>query len=390
MPLSDSIYHYRPGQGPTKKPLLVFFITGNPGLIDYYHITLNCLFATLCAEDSDTELHVCGTSLMGFDTTPTDRPVGGPLPVGLARQIEYVTARLTAIARRISKDWAGEPVPVVLVGHSIGSYIMLEIIAEWQAKPAESRPPMDLVGGICLFPTVVDIAKSPTGRMVAPLLRLPFSTLLAHLIIKLVFYFVPVFIMTLLVCTLTSFELAAAKTTAQFLKSKHGVRQALYLAKDELRTVRADSWPDSLWGLQPLQELAALTDVTNDLRKDSAAAPRKRSSTSTTTTTKGLGIPPPLTRLYFYWSGNDHWVASSTRDSLIAARGRHGGGGGGGGGGVEEGKGKEKGSALGEEWKPVMEVDGQGIPHAFPVVAAHGRVVAGKVAGWVGEIVEGL
>jgi len=167
MPLSDSIYHFRPGQGPTKKPLLVFFITGNPGLIDYYRVTLNCLFATLCARDSDTELHVCGTSLIGFDTTPPTRHTAQTSPVGLAQQIRYVTERFTSTARIISKQWDGETIPVVLVGHSIGSYMLLEAIAEWQATPAESRPPMDIVGGICLFPTVVDIAKSPTGRAVA-------------------------------------------------------------------------------------------------------------------------------------------------------------------------------------------------------------------------------
>ena len=35
--------------------------------------------------------------------------------------------------------------------------------------------------------------------------------------------------MTLLIRMLTRFEPAAAKTTAHFLKSKHGVRQALYV-----------------------------------------------------------------------------------------------------------------------------------------------------------------
>ncbi|KAK0247186.1 hypothetical protein LTR91_014072 [Friedmanniomyces endolithicus] len=379
MPLSDSIYHFRAGQGPTKKSLLVFFITGNPGLIDYYHVTLNCLFATLCARDSDTELHVCGTSLAGFDTSPTPKHTSKALPVGLAEQTQYVTGRLISTARIISKQWDGETIPVVLVGHSIGSYMLLDIIAEWQATPAESRPPMDLVGGICLFPTVVDIAKSPTGRAVAPLLRLPGSTLLVHLIVRLIFYFVPIFIMTLLIRMLTRFELAAAKTTARFLKSKHGVRQGLFLAKDELKTVRSDAWPDSLWGIRPLQEFTStITDVTNanDLRKDSAI--RKRSSTTTTPIhTKSLGIPTSLTRLYFYWAADDHWVAVSTRDQLIATRGRHGGG-------------KGEVSSLEEACKPVMEIDKHGIPHAFPVVAEHGRAVAGKVAEWIGQITAAL
>jgi len=53
--------------------------------------------------------------------------------------------------------------------------------------------------------------------------------LVAQLIVRLIFYFVPVSIMTLLIRMLTRFEPAAARTTAHFLKSKHGVRQALYV-----------------------------------------------------------------------------------------------------------------------------------------------------------------
>ncbi|KAK3074633.1 hypothetical protein LTR53_002778 [Teratosphaeriaceae sp. CCFEE 6253] len=373
MGLTDSIHHHRPGQGMAKQRLLIYFVTGNPGLIDYYHVTLNSLFASLCARDPDSELHVCGTSLPGFGAPVPIEHATGPQPYGLAQQIEYVASRLTATAKKISKGTNGEPVQVVLVGHSIGSYILLEIINKWQCMPVTDRPPVDLVGGICLFPTVVDIAKSDTGRLVAPLLQLPYSTSIAHLCIKLVFFFVPMFIMTLLVRMLTQFEPAAARTTALFIKSTTGVRQALYLAKDEPRTVRSDMWLDSLWGIRPLQDLAALTDATNALRKDSAA-PRKRSSM-----TKGLGVPAPLTRLFFYWAANDHWVADDTRDALMLARGR-----------VPNSKLQQRLTFLGESHKPVMEVDANGIPHAFPVKAAHSRIVADKVADWVGEIMSGL
>jgi len=51
--------------------------------------------------------------------------------------------------------------------------MLLEVVARWQAMAPAMRTAtgVRLVGGICLFPTVVDIAKSPTGRMAAVSLR---------------------------------------------------------------------------------------------------------------------------------------------------------------------------------------------------------------------------
>ena len=66
--------------------------------------------------------------------------------------------------------------------------------------------------------------------------------MLVHIVVKLLFFFVPMFLMTFLVRLLTRFEPTAALTTAKFIKSPHGVRQALYLARDELRKVKEDSW----------------------------------------------------------------------------------------------------------------------------------------------------
>ncbi|KAK5681310.1 hypothetical protein LTS10_007072 [Elasticomyces elasticus] len=230
MALSNEILHtfIEPGPDgkplPTSRPLLVYFITGNPGLIDYYEITLKRLFDTLRAKHGDTDLYVYGSSLPGF---VIDQLISSSPPYDLAQQIEHHTSQLLMMASKLSQERNGAIVPIVLVGHSIGAYMCLEIISRWQAKSAESCAPMEIVGGICLFPTVVDIAKSPTGRTVAPFLALPYSTVIAHYLVKMLFLLVPVFVLTLLVRLVTGMESPAASTTARFLKSKHGVRQAL-------------------------------------------------------------------------------------------------------------------------------------------------------------------
>lgn len=66
-------------------------------------------------------------------------------------------------------------VKVILIGHSVGAYIAMEILrrhregikqkgASADTGGAGIGATMDIVGGILLFPTVVDIAQSSSGR----------------------------------------------------------------------------------------------------------------------------------------------------------------------------------------------------------------------------------
>lgn len=55
------------------------------------------------------------------------------------------------------------------------------------------------------------------------------------------------------------------------------------MAADEMRTITSDKWTDDVWGVAHARE--------------------------------------PLTRLFFYFGRNDHWVAEKTRDEIVAVRG---------------------------------------------------------------------
>lgn len=81
------------------------------------------------------------------------------------------------------------------------------------------------------------------------------------------------------------------------------------MAKDEMNEITEDRWDEDIWG--------AATE---------SASPRLK--------------------LIFYFGKRDHWVADHTRDELIAARAYRDGG---------------------EEWKPRMLIDEEGIPHSFPI-----------------------
>ena len=212
---------------------LVYFITGNPGLIAYYHSYLHALHSSLhstttCTEDDPT-YRVYGRSLAGFELNNVVDTVGRSgerkrRVYSLQEQIEYVECGMLDVATSMrreeeivsnpdlveesssvvkcnnvhearngghyntSKESRQEqPVQVILVGHSVGAYIAMEILqrhkhrlrkhdtaskgitksnGEDKNKAMKNvRDAIDVAGVICLFPTVTHIGKSRNGRM---------------------------------------------------------------------------------------------------------------------------------------------------------------------------------------------------------------------------------
>lgn len=193
---------------PDTHPTTIFFISGNPGLISYYHTFLSLLSAQLGwsassssslsritatkgISDSDGALlqsqsqsfRIYGASLGGFEVgTDEDGVAAGPAEkevYGLQEQIALVEERLRGVMspnsnRSIVKGENSKPKPkVILIGHSVGAYIAMEILRRHREGRVEvegekdADAAFDIVGGILLFPTVVDIAKSVAGRRIA-------------------------------------------------------------------------------------------------------------------------------------------------------------------------------------------------------------------------------
>lgn len=178
MTVQDSIdlTHVIP-TGPSHESLLVFFITGNPGLIEYYRTFLTLCFDNLRTRYSNHHIKVAGTSLRGFGVqddehqpATSDNAQG---PYDLEQQIEHIGQMLERAIESLARQ--GRPTKVVLMGHSVGSYILLEVLRRRKQSPTTQQLSNDarVVGGICLFPTVTHIAKSPSGKK--------FSVCLSHL-----------------------------------------------------------------------------------------------------------------------------------------------------------------------------------------------------------------
>ncbi|KAL2000394.1 hypothetical protein VTN02DRAFT_3188 [Thermoascus thermophilus] len=345
-------------------PTTIFFISGNPGLISYYHAFLALLSAELGRSSSSSSrtipappsFRIYGASLGGFEVSGTgDGDDGGSVAAGpaqqeekvygLQEQIALVEARLRGVMRAYSnrnrsRVRRGPKPRVILIGHSVGAYIAMEILrrhregrvqGDADADADADAAAFDIVGGILLFPTVVDIAKSVAGRRVAWLLYLvPQLALVASLLAKALTWALPTAILRSVIRLVMGFPPEdAVDTTLAFLRSKRGVRQALHMAADEMREITADQWSDEIWGTS------------------SSAAKQQ-----------------PPSQLVFYFGRNDHWVAERTRDEIIAMRGK-----------------SKKGG-------PRMVVCEDGVPHAFCI--RHSDVMARKVARFIRDIVEGV
>lgn len=154
----DQLYYEPPhtDERDGSQEFLIFMITGNPGFISFYEPFLSTLHSLLSS--SPSRFYISGYSLDGFHDPQKDRAVG------LGQQIDYVEKKLFKQVEALSRSTDHCP-KVILMGHSVGAYILLELIRQHRQKVDEGNKDFDLIGGILLFPTIVHIAQSPQGKI---------------------------------------------------------------------------------------------------------------------------------------------------------------------------------------------------------------------------------
>ncbi|TGO40725.1 hypothetical protein BHYA_0032g00040 [Botrytis hyacinthi] len=296
---------------------------------------LNDLLSSSPTKNSDT-YHIFGQSLAGFETDDVPSESPNQNPYSLEQQIDLVHDCLVEQINGSSTPYKN----VILIGHSVGSYILLETLSKLIA-PAANPSISAALSGILLFPTVTHIARSPSGAKLTPLMSIPNFPALASSTAKMLLYCAPNVVLDFLVKKITGMPEEAAKVTTSFLRSKNGIWQALYLARDEMNIITDDKWDSEIWGVE-----------------------HSESSQSS----------PP--KLIFYFGENDHWVASHTRDALIAARASP----------VPESASSTSSFSIKENNKPIMMIDKEGIDHGFCI--NHSETMATKVKDWIDKITQ--
>ncbi|KAF2206341.1 hypothetical protein CERZMDRAFT_89363 [Cercospora zeae-maydis SCOH1-5] len=361
--LADEI-EFRTGQAISPKRLLIYFIPGNPGLVEYYRHYLSQLRILL--QHRPEEIIIYGASHDGFEFhAPTKRINAGRPPFSLQQEIHCVRSKLSLKARELcptttnNNNNNNNPLNVILIGHSVGAYMLLETLS-WHQNPDQTPEQTlgTLRGGICLFPTIVDIAQSSKGQSLQPLLNFPYTAPLLSLGATCLDYLG-------LLDKFTKYITpgpTGGSVTAAFARSDHGIAQLIYMARDELETIREDKWhAKRLWGGGGGGD-GVSTNAYRDNDDDDDEDDDERDEISKSTTISDSAATPPSkrTKLYFLFGKDDYWVNNSSREKLIRSRGNNGP-------------------------HTTMEIlhHRPEIPHTFSLCAEHSQHVAEKTVAWI-------
>ena len=128
----------------------VIFIPGNPGVVRFYWRFLNSL-----ATSTETEYRVYAMSYPGHDVSGLSSDVKGAWDrLSLEEQIEHKIAFIRAHVPEGAK--------VILIGHSLGCYIIMQMLKRNSLANIE----IVKIGLIC--PVIACMAESPTGQWFGP------------------------------------------------------------------------------------------------------------------------------------------------------------------------------------------------------------------------------
>lgn len=149
---------------------VIYLIPGNPCLISYYEPFLSTLFSLL--NDGPNvgtfSAHVGGYTLPGFESEPVDQSSGITLPASLKSQIRNTEDLIkVGLDNHIHQDAANKssrPPKVILIAHSVGAYIALEILRR-RTQGQNDLSKVNIAGAVLLCPTVVNIAQSAHGAI---------------------------------------------------------------------------------------------------------------------------------------------------------------------------------------------------------------------------------
>ncbi|XP_054848722.1 lipid droplet-associated hydrolase [Eublepharis macularius] len=203
--------------------LLLLVIPGNPGFAGYYRTFIQALYCGL-----NRQYPVWIVSHAGHCRVPHDMEIVEETDIkelddvfGLRGQIEH---KLNFLRKNVPQD-----IKLVLIGHSIGCYIALEMVKQ--------EPKLEVLRCVMLFPTIERMALSPQGKFLSPLL-----CQLRYIL------YMPIFLMTLLPervkSSLVRFLLRGLKYQDESsimasldLANMDCMANVMYMASQELRKV---------------------------------------------------------------------------------------------------------------------------------------------------------
>ncbi|CAE6420367.1 hypothetical protein ACGC1H_006631 [Rhizoctonia solani] len=199
---------------------LLLFIPGNPGLVEFYTEFLEHVHHTF--NNAGTHLAILVRGHIGHaPSLPTE---SSSWTVGLDSQVTSVIELYDS-----ARDFYGPSTKVILAGHSVGSWIVTQVM---HARPNTTS------GALLLFPTVSNIASTPNGRKLSWLFRRPIPTIVSGL--SRLLTFPPLSAVPYTLSYLSKFNdcpLDQLDVIKSLVTSPHVVYSALTMAHDEMQTI---------------------------------------------------------------------------------------------------------------------------------------------------------
>lgn len=225
-----------PAASSAAPKVVLLFIPGNPGISSYYIDFLQSIYTAQSL--SGASIEILSVSHRGHALLPIvgDNPIWGSnvLNANQARkgygtslqdQVRHKVAALDVV-RKMYPD--REKTKIVLVGHSIGAWMALELL---------KKRPEDISGIHLLFPTLAWIGRTPSARRLQFLVH-PITT---SLLLTLPLFFLsllPLFLLTRLISLITRQPNSSALATAELLTTPGALRNALKMARQEFKTLQ--------------------------------------------------------------------------------------------------------------------------------------------------------
>ncbi|XP_034051236.1 lipid droplet-associated hydrolase [Thalassophryne amazonica] len=203
--------------------VLFLIIPGNPGVVGFYKTFMQTLHQLIGYRHPVWAIshsgHCAPPDYMDMveDTSAlTDGDV-----FGLNTQIEH---KLDFLRKHVPRETS-----LVLVGHSIGCYIILEMM--------KRDPELKILKAVMLFPTIERMAQSPQGKIMTPLLcHLRYVAYLPIFLLSLLPEVLKTSLIKLIFGRLPSFDHSIVQATVGLLSGDCAVN-GMYMGAQEMRKV---------------------------------------------------------------------------------------------------------------------------------------------------------
>ncbi|XP_024408266.1 lipid droplet-associated hydrolase isoform X1 [Desmodus rotundus] len=139
--------------------LLIFIITGNPGFCTFYVPFTKALYSAI-----NRRFPVWVISHAGQVVAPKDKKILATPDGSNAQEIKDIYGLSGQIEHKIAflRTHVPKETKLVLIGHSIGCYMCLQIL--------KRAPEIPIIRSCLLFPTIERMSETPNGRIATPLL----------------------------------------------------------------------------------------------------------------------------------------------------------------------------------------------------------------------------